>query len=208
MTDLQQLGHRLEYVLLALGLLFLVVNLRVGRDLWAWWRRRTAARLTWLAPKPPFYAVNLAIGVMMGLILMATLLTVPRPDGTGLHAAVRAVVHAQGGAVFGEGMMLLYYGYLMPLSTRIGRGLYEDGVWTDSGFMAYGDIGGLSWKPGTAGTLVLASRLRAVARTLSVPGTRLGEVRRVLREKIGEHAIPMDEGPGLHLGSRDTRESV
>jgi hypothetical protein len=105
-------------------------------------------------------------------------------------------------------MMFLYYGYLLPLSTRIARGLYEDGVWTDSGFMAYGDIGGLSWKGGTGATLVLASRLRAIARTLTVPGTRLGEVRRVLREKIGERAIEFDGGPGLHLGSRDTRESV
>ena len=34
------------------------------------------------------------------------------------------------------------------------------------------------------------------------------EVRRVLREKIGSHAIAFDEGPGLHLGTRDTRESA
>ena len=104
--------------------------------------------------------------------------------------------------------MFLYYGYLLPLSSRITRGIYSDGVWTDSGFMSYGDIGGLSWKEGAVGTLVLASRLRAFARTLTVPGTRLGEVRRLLREKIGEHAIEFDGGPGLHLGTRDTRESV
>jgi len=41
-----------------------------------------------------------------------------------------------------------------------------------------------------------------------VPGPHLGEVRRVLREKIGSHAIAFDEGPGLHLGTRDTRESA
>jgi hypothetical protein len=105
-------------------------------------------------------------------------------------------------------MMFLYYGYLLPLSSRITRGIYRDGVWTDSGFMSYGDIGGLTWKEGAAGTLVLASRLKAFARTLTVPGTRLGEVRRLLREKISEHAIEFDGGPGLHLGSRDTRESV
>jgi hypothetical protein len=105
--------------------------------------------------------------------------------------------------------MFLYYGYLLPLSTRITRGLYVDGVWTDSGFMAYADIGGLTWKHGAAAaTLVVASRLRTIARTLTIPGTRLGEVRRLLREKIGEHAIEFEGGPGLHLGSRDTRESV
>ena len=104
--------------------------------------------------------------------------------------------------------MFLYYGYLLPLSTRIARGLYADGVWTDSGFMAYSDIGGLSWKAGATATLVMASRLRAIAKTLTIPGTRLGEFRRLLREKLGEHAIGLEEGPGLHLGSRDTRESV
>ena len=37
---------------------------------------------------------------------------------------------------------------------------------------------------------------------------RTPAIRRMLREKIGEHAIEFDDGPGLHLGSRDTRESV
>jgi hypothetical protein len=188
----EQLAPALEASLLGLGLLFLVVNVRVGRDLWQWWRRRAGALLVWVAPKPPYYAVNLAIGVALGLLLFITIFVVPRPLPS----------------VFGELMMFLYYGYLLPLSTRISRGLYLDGVWTDSGFIAYADIGGLSWKEGMGGTLVVASRLRAMARTLTVPGTRIGEVRRLLREKIGEHAIELDGGPGLHLGSRDTRESV
>ena len=188
----EQLARALELSLLALGLLFLVVNLRVGRELWQWWRRRAGALLVWLPPKPPYYAINLAIGVMLGLLLFVTVFLVPRP----------AV------SVFGELMMFVYYGYLLPLSTRITRGLYADGVWTDSGFMTYAEIGGLSWKNEAVATLVLASRLRAIARTLSVPGTRLGEFRRVLREKIGEHPVESEGGPGLHLGSRDTRESV
>ena len=62
----EQLAPVLEASLLGLGLLFLVVNLRVGRDLWQWWRRRTGALLVWVAPKPPYYAVNLAIGVALG----------------------------------------------------------------------------------------------------------------------------------------------
>jgi len=186
------LAVALEFSLIALGALFLVVNLRVGWQIWRWWRRRAEAVLVWRAPAPPYYALNLAIGVMLGILLFVTVFVVPRPLGS----------------VFGEAMMFLYYGYLLPLSTRILRGLYTDGVWTDSGFMPYGDIGGLAWKEGTATTLVLASRLRAFARTLTIPGTRLGEVRRLLREKIGEHAIEFEGGPGLHLGSRDTRESV
>jgi hypothetical protein len=187
-----QLARGLEFSLLALGLLFLVVNLRVARELVHWWRRRASALLVWGAPKPPYYTLNLAIGVMLGLLLFVSVFVVPRPPSS----------------VFGELMMFLYYGYLLPLSTRIMRGLYADGVWTDSGFMAYGDIGGLTWRDGSAATLVVASRLRAIAWTLTVPGTRLGEVRRLLREKVGEHTIELDGGPGLHLGSRDMRESV
>lgn len=189
---IEELAGALEVSLVALGVLFLAVNLRAGRELWRWWRRRRQALLVWRPPAPPYFALNLAIGVMLGVLLLVTMFLVPRPAGS----------------LFGEAMMFLYYGYLLPLSTRILRGLYADGVWTDSGFMAYADIGGLTWKEGPAATLVLASRLRAFARTLAVPGERLGEVRRLLREKIGEHAIPFDEGPGLHLGSRDTRESV
>jgi hypothetical protein len=30
----------------------------------------------------------------------------------------------------------------------------------------------------------------------------------VLRDKISDHAIEMDEGPGIHLGERDARDSV
>jgi len=34
------------------------------------------------------------------------------------------------------------------------------------------------------------------------------QYRQFLREKIGAHDIEMDAGPGIHLGTRDTRESV
>ena len=39
--------------------------------------------------------------------------------------------------VFGETMMLVYYGYAVPLSLKIGRGFYEDGIWADGGFVPY-----------------------------------------------------------------------
>lgn len=186
----QELAGLLRQALLALGVLFIFVDLRVGWQLLSWWRRRQETILAWPAPKPPLYAMSLAIGVMLGIVLFVTVLLVPRPAAS----------------VFGVAMMFLYYGYLLPLSTRIRRGLYHDGIWTDSGFMRYEDIGGLTWKG--ADTLVLASRQKTLARRLTVPGRHLGEVRHVLREKIGTHAIEFNQGPGLHLGTRDTRESV
>lgn len=187
---LEELAPALRQALLALGVLFVIVDVNVGVQILRWWRKRRQVVVAWPAPKPPFYAINLAIGVMLGVLLFITIYVVPRPAAS----------------VFGVAMMFLYYGYLLPLSTRIRRGLYEDGIWTDSGFMPYVDIGGLTWKGDD--TLVIASRKKAVARRLRVPGIHLGEVRHYLREKIGDHAIEFEAGPGLHLGTRDTRESV
>jgi hypothetical protein len=187
---LQELAPALRQALLALGVLFVVVDLIVGAQILSWWRKRQQAIVTWPGPKPPFYAINLAIGVLLGVLLFVTTYVVPRPAAS----------------VFGVAMMFLYYGYLLPLSTRIRRGLYRDGIWTDSGYMRYTDMGGLTWKDDD--TLVLAARKKTLARRLRVPGIHLGEVRHLLREKIADHAIEFDAGPGLHLGTRDTRESV
>ena len=103
-------------------------------------------------------------------------------------------------------MMFVYYGYLLPLSTRIRAACIEDGIWTDSGFMRYTRSAA---SPGRATTRwCMASRAEDAGAPPRVPGVHLGEVRHFLRDKIGEHAIEFDAGPGLHLGTRDTRESV
>ncbi len=184
-----ELAGAMRQILLALGVLFVVVDVRVGWQILSWWRRRTRVIVVWPPPKPPFYAINLAIGVLLGVLLFLTAYLL-RPSAS----------------LFGVAMMFIYYGYLLPLSTRIKHGLYEEGIWTDSGFMRYAEIGGLAWRG--EDTLVIASRQKAMARRLSVPGIHLGEVRHVLREKIGAHDIEFDAGPGIHLGTRDTRESV
>jgi len=182
----------LPQFLFVLGLGFLVANLRAGLDLWRWLSRRAARRLVWPAPKPPFYGLNLAIGVMLGCLLLFKILIQPNSLS----------------AIFGELMMFLYFGYAVPLSARIPRGLYADGIWTDTGFMAYQQIGGLSWREGDRATLVVIARTRTTARRLDVPGPLLGEVRSLLREQIANHAIEFEGGPGLHLGERDARDSV
>ncbi len=186
----EELAGTLRQALVALGVLFVIVNARVGWQLRAWWLLRREALLSWPPPRPPFYAINLAIGVMLGVILLITAYRMPRSLAS----------------LFGVSMMFTYYGYLLPLSTRIRRGLYRDGVWTDTGYMSYREIGGLAWKG--ENTLVLASRHKTLARRLTVPGSHLGEVRHLLREEIGRQTIQFDEGPGLHLGTRDTRESA
>ena len=195
--NLQELAPALRQALLALGVLFAIVDLKVGAQILSWWQKRSKAVVTWYGPKPPFYVINLTIGMLLGVLLFLTSYVEIGRLQRGWAAAP---------SMFGVSMMFIYYGYLLPLSTRIRRGLYEDGIWTDSGFMRYTDIGGLTWKGDD--TLVLASRQKALARRLRVPGTNLGEVRHFLRDKISEHAIEFEAGPGLHLGTRDTRESV
>jgi hypothetical protein len=155
-------------------------------------RRRRAVLLVWPAPKPPYYGLSLGIGVMLGLLVLFKAWFQLRPPTQ----------------FFGELMMFVYYGYMLPLSTRIARGLYAEGIWTDTAFMPYDQIGGITWREGENPTLVIISRARALARRLQVPAAVLGEVRRLLRDKISSHAIEIDEGPGLHLGARDARDSV
>ena len=69
--------------------------------------------MTWPGRKPPYYGFLLALGVIFGGLVFLKLVILQRP----LSAA------------FGEGMMFVYYAYLMPMSFRIGRGLYENGLW-------------------------------------------------------------------------------
>jgi hypothetical protein len=189
-------------ILWLFGAGFLVANIRVGVELIRWWKRRGTALLVWAGPKPPFYAFSLALAVALGaLILLKAYLALRGVDT--LSEWFRAFVSH----TFGELMMFVYFGYMLPFSTRIRRGLYADGIWTDGGFMRYEHVGGISWVAGDPATLVVASRLKALARRLVVPSRALGEVRRLLRDKISSHAIEIDEGPGLHLG-RDARDSV
>ena len=131
----------------------------------------------------------LGIGVVLGVLVFVKLV----------------VLHRQ---VFGESMMFIYYAYLFPLSRRIGRGFYEDGIWADTAFIPYNEVGGISWREGEHEvTLIVISRLRNLARRLIVPGDKYGAARRLLRDKIGEHEIHFT-GTGLDLGVRDERDEV
>jgi hypothetical protein len=179
----------LPVALLLLGVGFLVANARLVLQYVRFLRRRRGALLIWPGPKPPYYGMALAIGVTLGLLIFYKLIVLRQYP-------------------FGEIMMFVYYAYLMPLSTRIGRGFYEDGIWADTSFIPYHDVGGISWREGERQiTLIVISRLRKLARRLNVPGDKYGAARRLLRDKIGEHAIRFT-GTGRDLGSRDERGDI
>ncbi|HSL24028.1 MAG TPA: hypothetical protein VK886_21020 [Vicinamibacterales bacterium] len=181
----------LPRVLVVLGAGFLVANIRLLLQFARFMRLRSSALLTWPAGRPPYALFFAALAGALGLLVIVKLVVQQRPPFE----------------AFGESMMLIYYGYAAPLSWRIGRGFYRDGIWSDSGFMRYAEIGGLTWREDTGVTLVLISRARRLARRLVVPMELYGEARRILRDHIASHNIHF-AGQALDLGGHDEREDV
>jgi hypothetical protein len=181
----------LPRVLIVLGAGFLIVNLRLFLQFFRFRRIRQSALLIWPGRRPPLYTLFLAVGAILGLLIIYKLVVLR------LHPV----------QVFGETMMLVYYVYALPLSLRIGRGFYEDGIWTEAGFMPYSTIGGITWREEGQITLVLMYRMRNFARRLVVPERYYGAARRVLRDKIAAHDIHFT-GKTLDLGMHDERDDV
>jgi len=175
--------------LLLLGFGFLIANAKLAYDYARFLRRRRSALLTWRIPKPPQYTFALGLGVALGVLVFVKLVFIRRQ-------------------AFGEAMMFAYYAYFSPMSLTIARGFYEDGIWADNAFIPYHEIGGISWREDEHQvTLIIISRLRNLARRLNVPGDKYGAARRLLRDKIGEHAIHFT-GTGLDLGAHDERDEA
>ncbi len=185
-------------LLLVLGIGFLVANVRIGVDAFRFLRRRSSALLTWRGPRPRYYGLQLALGVVLGLLLAYDIIVLMRTAQQLRPAAPQ---------LFGISMMFAYYGYLMPLSWRIGRGFYADGIWSENGFVPYWKIGAVSWREGEEIALVIVSRLRNLARRLVVPGIHYAAARRLLRDKIAAHDIQLLH-TGLELGAHDERDDV
>jgi hypothetical protein len=183
---------------LLLGVGFLAANARLAVEYVRYLKRRRGALLTWRGPKPPYYVMQLAIGVLLGVILFYNVARMYR-----IYQAVRLDWR-----IFGQAMMFLYYAYLFPVSRSIARGFYEDGVWADSAFIPYREIGGITWREGEHEVaLIVTSRLRNLARRLIVPGNQYAAARRLLRDKIARHDIQFG-GTGLDLLDHDEREDV
>ena len=181
----------LQSILFLFGVGFFVANMVVAADLLRFAVRKRSALLIWQGEKPRYYRLSLALAVTLGL----------------LFALKMFVFHRPMQQLLGETMMFLYYGIAFPLSTRIARGFYRDGIWSDTGFMKWAQISAVSWKEEGSVTLVLISHFRNIAKRLHVPGTVYGQARRLLRDQIKAHAIHIG-GTGLDLGSRDEADAV
>jgi hypothetical protein len=170
---------------------FLIVNVRFGVRFIHYLRLRRSASLTWPGRKPRFYTLQLAFPLVLTIVIIVKLLFWRMsPINT-----------------FGEFMMLIYYGYVLPLDLRIGRGFYEDGLWLEDGFLPYSKIGRIAWREGPPLTLLVMPRRRSRARRLEVPERHYGEARRLLRDRIADHQITLGD-KSLDLGSHDQKEDV
>lgn len=178
-------------LLLLFGVGFLAANVLGLVQQGLYWRRRRTALLTWPGRRPPFYQMQLGIGVALAVLLLYDVL-------------VRPYALAQ---IFGIGMMCLYYAAIVPMSARIERGFYRDGIWSDRRFVRYRTIGAISWREDPDPALLLASRSGRGAARLAVPGHLFGAARRTLRDLIARHDLQLGEA-GLHLGLRDERDDA
>ena len=178
-------------LLLIFGVGFLAANLHGLAQQALYWRRRRTALLTWPGARPALFRMQVAVGAVSGLLLAYNLLL------------------RQGAAeqAFGVGMMFVYYAGVVPLSARIERGFYRDGVWSERRFVGYVHIGALTWREEPGPVLLLAFRNGRSAVRLAVPGNHFGAVRRLLRDLIGRHVIHLEDA-GLHLGLKDEREDA
>lgn len=178
-------------LLILFGVGFLGANLALLYE-WAHdLRRRKGAVLVWRMPPARFALVPFVIAAGLGMVIVYKL----------------AVLQWPVWRLFGEAMMLTYFGYLHPLSARVPRGFYEQGVRLDRGFLRWEDIDGLTWREGPSPTLVAARSRRQWAGVLTVPPEQVGAARRVLRDRISAHRIRYSH-PVLDLGGHDPREDV
>jgi hypothetical protein len=190
-ADVKMTTAVLPQLLFFLGVGFFVADIRLFFQFLRFQRLRSSALLIWPGPRPPFYGLLLTMGAVLSVLIVYKL----------------AILRLRPVDVFGETMMLVYYGYALPLSLKISRGFYEDGIWADAGFIPYSRIGGLTWREGEQLTLVLIYRMRAFARRLVVPHSYYGAARRLLRDKIAAHDIHFT-GKTLDLGMHDERDDV
>lgn len=177
--------------LLLLGCGFLAVNVRFAVRFARYLRLRKSAILTWPGTRPRFYRLQLFFpAIFMIVIVVKLLVWRMAPLNT-----------------FGEFMMLIYYGYVLPLGVRIGRGFYETGLWLEDGFIAYARVGRIAWREEPPLTLLVMAKTEGRARRLAVPERYYGEARRLLRDRIAHHDITLGD-KSLDLGSHDQTEDV
>lgn len=163
--------------LLGVGLYFSVLVVRGLRGYLMFRRLRSTALATWSVGRPGWVRLLVALGGLSG--------------GVAILSALRArpLLH-----IYSQAVMALYFALMVPLAMRIRRGLYRDGVWSDTGFVPYADIGRLAFRETPEIVLILVARRRpGTAVRLGVPPSEYGTVRKLIEQKRRDQVLRTDE---------------
>ena len=166
----------LTLILLALGVYFSVLVARSLSGYLLFRRIRSTALVTWPVRRPGHFPFLLALGFVSAGVAV-------------LNSYLQRPFHH----VYSQGVMAAYFMLFVPLSARIPRGFYRDGVWAEAGFLPYGKIGRMAFVERPEIVLVMVPRSGAGAVRLPVPASEYGAVRRVLEDKIRERAVNMEQ---------------
>ena len=167
----------LTVVLLALGVYFSILNVHGLAGYLRFLRVRPTALVTWAVPRPAHFPLLLSLGVLSAAVAV-------------LNGFMQRPVHH----VIPQGLMSLYFILMVPLSARIQRGLYRDGVWADGGFLPWAQIGRLAFFETPEIVLVLLPRTGSASFRLSVPPAEYGAVRKTLEEQARAHVLNIERG--------------
>jgi hypothetical protein len=134
--------------------------------------------LSWAPRRPWYYSFCLGIGFFMVFL-------------TGLSAFV---LHRPPLVVVAQALMAVFYTAVFPLIFKMRIGFYNDGIWSERGFVPYRSIRWLGWKSTPDITLALRAegRLGQKYAFLKVPGDFYGRARRILAESIEKHNLSLE----------------
>jgi hypothetical protein len=165
----------LTIVLLALAVYFSVLVARSLAGYLFFRRIRSTALLTWPTRPPRQLPLLLGLGVVSAGV-----------------AALNSYLGRPFHHVYSQGVMSAYFIVMVPLTTRIQRGLYRDGVWAERGFLPYTQIGRFAFFETPQIVVVMVPRRGTGAFRLPVPAAEYGAVRKMLEEMIRARVVNMD----------------
>ena len=140
-------------------------------------RLRPTALLTWPNRPPRNWRFLVGLGALSGAVAL-------------LNGILQRPFHH----VYSQGIMSIYFLLIVPLTSHIRLGFYQDGVWSESGFVPYARIKRLAFRETPEIVLLLLSRgARSRVFPLPVPPNEYGAVRRLLEDKAREHALTIDD---------------
>jgi hypothetical protein len=167
----------LSVVLLGLGLYFSILLIRGLRGYLLFRKVRPTALLTWPVPRSGQVPFLLALGVVATGV-------------TALNAYLDRPLHH----VLSQALMAAYFILMVPLCQSIRLGFYREGVWADTGFLPYANIGRIAFRETPEIVLILLPRGRSGSFRLPVPPEEYGAVRKVLEEKIRSRVVNIEAG--------------